>query len=304
MEKIIDIIKGITFDDILRGLKHWYTFAILFCILSIIVLLILTCVLFKPDALKKQAKNTENSITFVSIYYEDKRIFTINDHNPKIPYKEYIDTFLGHFTKDKDDKRVALWLNELEKENHTVPHHLEVHTISNKKQPIYTILNVTFINYEKKIIHLEMRKFPNIKKIKKRKNSKIYVKHNNEMAELVSNNLHKPITLYLLRITTKNSKDVVESRLDHMTMTYAISRLTKYLSPTRYMCLLKTNEIVVVDLKMIPKNEAIALGHNLYSDMSKNIALTAFRQQYNYKVSIVQEKCNDLSFIELTKLTL
>jgi hypothetical protein len=36
--------------------------------------------------------------------------------------------------------------------------------------------------------------------------------------------------------------------------------------------------------------------------MSKNIALTAFRQQYNYKVSIVQEKCNDLSFIELTKL--
>ena len=198
--------------------------------------------------------------------------------------------------------RVTFWLNELTKKDHSVPHHLEVTTkVKNVKHPVFTVIDVTNINYEDKIIHLESRLFPTIKKEKKNKNSKTSIIYYTEMPKLLMEYEDNPRTLFLIRLSTLDSIEKDNTDINYTLATLIMSRLVKFLSPTRYLCALKSNEIVIVDFKLRTKNEAIALGHNFAKELERTLGLSSTNESFSFRIGINQERKQESDFATLTR---
>ena len=215
--------------------------------------------------------------------------------------KENLEWFYNCF--DPGEKlRLTVWLSELVKVDHTAPNHLEVSTrVKNVKFPIFTVIDVTHINYEQKIIHLQSRLFPTIKKTRKTTNSRNNVVYYTDMPKLLLDFEDNPRTLFLIRLSNLDTLDKGRTDFDFTLFTLLISRLVKFLSPSRYLCQLKSNEIVIVDFKMRTKNEAIALGHNFAKVINKTLGLSSIDEYVSYKIGINQEKKQESDFTTLTR---
>lgn len=300
MDKIREFFKDFTFDKLLKLLTDTYVIIFLCMFILLIVIFVLTCLLIRTKKLKQICTYEDNNVRFFTIYYDKDYVYSVDKRNLSSKRKENIEWFYNCF--DPGEKlRLKVWLAELMKEDHTAPNHLEVSTkVKNIKFPVFTVIDVTHINYEQKIIHLQSRLFPTIKKTR-RKNTRNNVVYYTDMPKLLLDFEDNPRTLFLIRLSNLDTLDKGRTDFDFTLFTLLISRLVKFLSPSRYLCQLKSNEIVVVDFKMRTKNEAIALGHNFAKVIKKTLGLSSIDEYVSYKIGINQEKKQESDFTTLTR---
>ena len=172
MEQIKDFFKDFTFKKLLELLGNTYVIIFSLMLLLLIGLLIFICLTIRTKKLKQVVSYEDNNVRYFSIHYDRDYVYSVDKRNLNKKRKENIEWFYSCFAPG-EKVRLEVWLNELMKENHTAPNHLEVSTkVKGNKSLIFTVIDVTHINYEKKIIHLESRLFPSIQKLKrKNKNS-------------------------------------------------------------------------------------------------------------------------------------
>ena len=301
MDKIINFFKDFTFEKLIELLGEWYVLLFLSMFLIFLIVLICTLAGIRTKKLKQIVTYEDNNVRFFTIHYEKNSVYAVDKRNLQTKRKENMDWFYNCFSPG-DRLRVTVWINELMKKDHTAPNHLEVTTkVKNVKHPVFTVIDVSHINYEDKIIHLESRLFPTIKKEKKNKNSKSYIVYYTEMPKLLLDFEDNPRTVFLIRLSNLDKIDTDGNDFNYTLFTLFISRLVKFLSPSRYLCMLTSNEIVIVDFKIRNKNEAIALGHNFAKELNRTLGLSSINEYVSFKIGINQEKKQESDFTTLTR---
>lgn len=289
MSKIIDYFKNLTWDDILHIITSWYGILFITCFVILIIYFICFLSINPKKSKKRMMAKTLNVVRHYSIHYKENYVYTFDKFRLKNGRRKSFEWFYDTFSL-KDRKRVEVWLKELQKENHSVPHHLELHIkIKNVNTTIFTVISVSSINYDKGIIHLESRVFPNIKKTSNIRKRDRVITHYKELPDIISQNKTAPKNIFLIRLYSINELDDL-SRINHLVITLIISRLLKYCSKTRFISLLNQNEILILDFKITTKNEAYALSHTLSAEISKILFLSSIYEDYEYKIGIVQKK--------------
>ena len=303
MEQIKEFFKDFTVGKLLELLGNTYVIIFILMFLLLVGLIIFSCLYHRTKKLKQIVSYEDNNVRYFSIHYGRDYVYSVDKRNLKHKRKENIEWFYNCFSPG-EKVRLEVWLNELMKEEHTAPNHLEVTTkVKGNKSLIFTVIDVTHINYEKKIIHLESRLFPSIQKTKKKqKNSKRNVVYYTEMPKIMLEYEDNPRTLFLIRLSNSDTLEKESNDFDFTIFTLLISRLVKCLSPSRYLCQLKSNELVIIDFKMRTKNEAIAFAHhNISKVITKTLSLTGLDEEVSFKIGINQEKKQDSDFATLTR---
>ena len=202
MEQIKEFFKDFTFKKLLELLGNTYVIIFSLMLLLLIGLLIFICLTIRTKKLKQVVSYEDNNVRYFSIHYDRDYVYSVDKRNLNKKRKENIEWFYSCFAPG-EKVRLEVWLNELMKENHTAPNHLEVSTkVKGNKSLIFTVIDVTYINYEKKIIHLESRLFPSIQKLKrKNKNSKRNIVYYTEMPKILLDFEDNPRTLLLIRLS-------------------------------------------------------------------------------------------------------
>lgn len=244
----------------------------------------------------------KNNIRIFSINYKDDLVYVVDKRNLKTKREKSLEWFYDSVISSDKDK-LRKWIEELKNENHKVPHNLEIHVyINSLRTQVFSIFEVDYINYEKGIIHLESHLFPNINKIKKDKNSKIFIKSEEGMPSLFNLN-RDHVTVYNIRLfSTYEFDSKTKFRADHLVVTQIVNRLVKFLNSQRYLTLQKSNEIIITDFSQISTNAAIAYGHNFAKQVSRVLFLNSLQNQFSFKIGIVQEKETIKSFQDLVKI--
>ena len=302
MDQIKDFLKNFSFDRLFELLGNTYVIIFALMFLLLIGLIIFCCLTIREKKLKQIVVYEDNNVRYFSIHYGRDFVYSVDKRNLNKKRKENLEWFYNCFAPG-EKVRLEVWLNELMKKDHTAPNHLEVSTkVKGNKSLIFTVIDVTHINYEKQIIHLESRLFPSIQKTKrKNKNSKRNVVYYTEMPKILLDYEDNPRTLFLIRLSYLDTLEKESNDFDFTIFTLLISRLVKKLPPFRYLCQLKSNELVLIDFKMRTKNEAIALGSSLVKIINKSLSLSGIDNNVSFKIGINQEKKQYSDFATLTR---
>lgn len=300
MDRIKDFFENLSIDQVLELLSEWYVICFIVMFIILIAVLIYTCLSIRTKKLKQIVRYEDNNVRFFTIHYEKDYVYSVDKRNLSTKRKENLEWFYNCFTPGERLK-VMVWLNELMQKDHASENHIEVMTkVKNVKQPVFTVIDVTHINYEDKIIHLESRLFPTIKKERKTKTSKTFIVPYTEMPKLLLDYDENPRTLFLIRLSNLDSVEE-DTNVNYTLYTLIISRLVKFLSPNRYLCSLKSNEIVIVDFKIRTKNEAIAFGHSIAKVINKTLGLSSINESCSFRIGINQERKQESDFSTLTR---
>ena len=164
MEQIRDFFKDFSFNKLYELLGNTYVIIFSLMFLILIYLIIFTYKHIRTKKLKQIVSYEDNNVRYFSIHYEKNYVYSVDKRNLSHKRKEDLNWFYNCFAPG-EKVRLEVWLNELMKKEHKAPHHLEVTTkVKGTKLLIFTVIDVTHINYEQKIIHLESRLFPSIQK--------------------------------------------------------------------------------------------------------------------------------------------
>ena len=201
MDRIKDFFENLSIDQVLELLSEWYVICFIVMFIILIAVLIYTCLSIRTKKLKQIVWYEDNNVRFFTIHYEKDYVYSVDKRNLSTKRKENLEWFYNCFTPGERLKVMA-WLNELMQKDHASENHIEVMTkVKNVKQPVFTVIDVTHINYEDKIIHLESRLFPTIKKERKTKTSKTFIVPYTEMPKLLLDYDENPRTLFLIRLS-------------------------------------------------------------------------------------------------------
>lgn len=300
---LVIALVDVTLDNIIKIITNPFVIGFIFIFIILFTYLLFAIIYFHRRGIKKQADIGYNNIRIYSIHYDENLVYAVDKRNMSHPRKETLEWFYNSFTPD-DKLRIITWFNAIQKEDHVAPNHLEVYVkIKNVKTPVFAIINVTSNNYEKKIIHLESRLFPDLKKFKKKnRNSKNYLKRYTEMPAVLNAHISSPRTIFIIKLFTNSDLDKTNTNINHIITTLLLSRLSKNLSSNRYMCLLKSNEIAIVDLEINTRNEAIAQCISIKEEVKKTMFLGSISNNTTFTIGAIQEKHAVESFEQLTKI--
>ena len=217
MDKIKDFFNDLTFEKLLSLLTEWHVVLFLIMFIILIVVLVLTCIFIRTKKLRQIVTYEDNNVRYFSIHFDKNYVYSVDKRNLSKKRKENLEWFYNCFSPG-EKVRLQVWLNELVKVDHTAPNHLEVTTkVKNVKQPIFTVVDVTHINYKDKIIHLESRLFPTIKKNKRSKNSKTNIVYYTEMPKILLDYEDNPRTLFLIRLSSLDTVEKENTDFDFTT---------------------------------------------------------------------------------------
>ena len=167
MDQIKEFFKDFSFDRLFELLGNTYVIVFALMFLLLIGLIIFCCLTIREKKLKQIVVYEDNNVRYFSIHYGRDYVYSVDKRHLNKKRKENLEWFYNCFAPG-EKVRLEVWLNELMKKDHTAPNHLEVSTkVKGNKSLIFTVIDVTHINYEKQIIHLESRLFPSIQKTKR-----------------------------------------------------------------------------------------------------------------------------------------
>ena len=284
---------------------YQFVFIVVFTLLLIALLVLgifLIIYFLQIKNYRKSLVSGKNNVRIYSIHYNENKVLVFDKHNLK-NHRSHDLSWLYESVSQSDQLRLKVWLSELKRVDHKVPHHIEIHVyIKGIRQNIFSVLEVSSINYEKGIIHLISHLFPNINKIKKDKNTQIYIKEEAAMPKIIEDNHTNSVALYNIRLFSTYEFDSDQVfRPDHIIMTQIMNRLAKFATNSRYLSLLKTNEICICDFSIQNTNGAIALGHNFSKEVSRILFLNGLQKKFSFKIGVVFDKNHSKTFLELSK---
>lgn len=284
---------------------YQFVFILVFTLLLVALLVLGVFLILYYLQVKNYRKNLvsgKNNVRIYAIHYNEDKVLVYDKHNLK-KHRSHEISWLYESVSQSDQLRLKVWLTELKKVDHKVPHHIEIHVyIKGIRQTIFSVLEVSSINYDKGIIHLVSHLFPNINKIKKDKNTQIYIKEEAAMPKIIDEN-RSSVALYNIRLFSTYEFDSDQVfRPDHLIMTQIMNRLAKFATTSRYLSLLKTNEICICDFSIQNTNGAIALGHNFSKEVSRILFLNGLQNKFSFKIGVVFDKNHSKTFLELSKI--
>lgn len=299
MDKIIEFFQNLNFDKFISYLKDYRFWIVIAAIVLLIILSITVIIYYKKDY-KRIALNYEDYNTrYFSIHYDEQYVYSVDDKTLTKKRKENLDWFYSSFIP-QDKLRVIVWINALQKEDTKASNYLEVHTkIQFPKRNVYTILTVTSINYEKKIIHIESRIFPNIKKSRMELGRKLNIKNEKDMPTLLNERKDSPCTMFLCQLFTEENNS---TKITNILVTILLSRLLKFTSKNRLICSTENNYITIVSFNSCTDVEVSSLGNKIAKEISRILFLSSISNNISFKIGIIKDSNREYDFYKLISI--
>ena len=130
---------------------YQFVFIAVFTLLLIALLVLgifLIIYFFQIRNYRKSLVSGKNNVRIYSIHYNENKVLVFDKHNLK-NHRSHDLSWLYESVSQSDQLRLKVWLSELKRVDHKVPHHIEIHVyIKGIRQNIFSVLEVSSINYE------------------------------------------------------------------------------------------------------------------------------------------------------------
>ncbi len=270
------------------------TIYIIFGVVVLVLLFfLLRLLLFRPNKISQRFARArdERNIRRFTLDYKNNTVRYFDRWNIKHFRVISTERFLQKFSS-LDQKRISVWLKELEKPNHMVPHVLECQIYINPfRMNVDSILQATSINYQKKLIHLESHLLFEVSKtMHYKRNRKMVIRSLEEVKRHVQRLADsEPVNIFLVRFYN-NSEFSEEENVSSILISQLINRLVKLMNPKRDIMISNSNEILIVDYKEKRKNDVYALGYSIEKEIIKFIKINSLGKDYDFQIGITCQK--------------
>lgn len=185
-------------------------------------------------------------------------------------------------------ERLIDWVGALFDKDSGAPQTLEISVIVHRNRKKYfTLLQVTKIDYENQIIHLEshLLKFMNVSR--SRRNNEGFYKFSNQLAlqRALKEKPNRGFTI-CLRFFSKNSTNKI-SRLDFVHIKNA---LVPFISNQRMMSEYNEDEIIIVDFKASIRAQVVQALHVIEAEIRRRMSVKSNVDYLSYSAAIIENK--------------
>lgn len=268
--------------------KYLLLGGILFVVLALIGVVVSFIVSKKNDAIfSTKIIDSSNSIRVFRLDIKNDRTDYYNAASIRDRKSSSLTNFYNMFPSSEREKLID-WVGNLLDKDSNAPQTLEISVIVHRNRKKYfTLLQVTGIDYQNQIIHLEshLLRFMNVSR--SRKNIEGFYKFSSQTG-LSRALLEKPNRGYTicLRFYLKNSTDRI-SRLDFVNIKNA---LVPFISNHRMMIEYNETEIFITDFKAKLRGQIVQVFHIIEAEIRRRLSVRSSSDYLSYSASIIENR--------------
>jgi EAL domain-containing protein (putative c-di-GMP-specific phosphodiesterase class I) len=229
------------------------------------------------------------------------RVFTIDFNLNKVVYFDKknprnlktsdIEYFLKQY-RDEDLYRVKGWLMQLLDEKTNTPWHLEAQAMIRVSNRVYfSVLEVTKVVYETKIIHLNSYLLqylsPHRGPLRKHQFNVIDI-------EEATHRLHKSQAnrgaTYVIRFFYKKYQGNTGNYISPIFLKKLKDKITNFLGPGLFLVEQEEPEIILLEMKNITANEHRQIAHSIAHTIVRSLEVSGLKDEVSFTVGVVENK--------------
>jgi len=285
---------------------EWFNFSdINFVILFSIVLSIIVLLLFfsiswiivrkSNQAFQKKILEEKNSTRIYIIDVKNNLVTFFNKSDIKHKRNMNLSNFYSHFHPNDADK-VKGWIFAISFDNKNVDQYLEADVLINYgRSTRFSLLKL--IQYDPKVglIHLEstILKYitPNNERSKKRRGMYQGVVRRSQMANIINKRQALSGFTFAIRFFYLKGKTLSNDKIERYTTLTLKNVVYPFLTENknmRHIVDINESEIVLFDLRMEGKENAIRLANSIYRSLMKSSGVNGFTDSINFTIGIVE----------------
>ena len=266
---------------------------VLFVIFIIIILVLIYFVFFLPIINKNRNKLDYNTRIYV-YNYETKKAYSFDKKNisntKTFTEEEFFDEF-----DSSDKEKIIKFLNrciEENKDNQFLQVRVKIAKRRKKEKANndhFSLLEVTSINKEKKLIHLQSQLLPNISEYKRKNKKLVYniVDNENFKIDLEKRSEHKSFVIYCLVISPDNASIITkdQDKIEQIRI-QILNELTTLMDSKTFINVYQDNSIIIAKVGEYNKTNSNAFAYTIMNNALKYLKLNSYQDFYNINVGI------------------
>lgn len=233
--------------------------------------------------------NEKNSVRSFIVDKKNKSVRFFNHTNVRNVRVLTLDQFYAQFAKENVNELDA-WFEELLKKGDKVSKYFEIKVYMNRtKKRYYSILKVTQVNKERRLLHVDSYLFLHLENRTKHG----YKLKDMPYEEAIKPNKYTPenkgVTLdFAFSFVDKNNTKNVENKLLYTQLKEVALRYAY--PPRRYIVSISSNEFVVVDLKCKNEEDVLNFVNKILDSMNRLLEINSEMGQTSISVGIVKNE--------------
>ncbi len=261
-------------------------------ILFLLILLLLIVISFIVSKRKDQIfagkiQDSSNSIRVFRLDIKNDRTDYYNAASIRRRRTSTLTNFYNMFPSNERERLIE-WIGALLDKNSDVPQTLEISVIVHRNRKKYfTLLQVTKIDYDMQIIHLEshLLRFMNVSR--SRRNNEGFYKFSTEAAlsEALKAKMNRGFTC-CVKFFRKNTTEKI-SRLDFATIKNAF---VPFISKDRMMIEYGDDELFISDFKSTIRGQVVQTLHTIEVETRRRLSVNASIEYIGYTIGIIENK--------------
>ncbi len=226
-----------------------------------------------------------------AIDFDLNKVTYFDKKNPRNLKTSDIDYFLKQY-RDEDLYRVKNWLMQLLDEKANTPWHLEAQAIMRVSNRAYfSVLEVTKIAYQQKIIHLNSyllqylspRRGPS-------QNHRFNVIGIDEANRRLQKSQGNRGATYVIRFFYKKYQGNTGNYISPIFLKKLKDKITNFLGVGLFLIEQEEPEIILLETKNITTNEHRQIAHSIAHTIVRNLEVSGLKEEVSFTVGVVENK--------------
>lgn len=244
----------------------------------------------KRKSFKKMMHMRSNSIRVFCINVETGEVTYFNLTDIKNKRIMTITDFYSQFHKD-DWPKIEQWFNRLlsKQKNVETSIGVDVH-LTSIKNDYFSILQVTNVQYDKKMIYLESHLMENSIQNARVKTSDVVIDRI-EITRKIRSSSYKGIT-FVIRFYYAKSKGRINDEKERLLFARLRNEIYPFVtcSKARHLLEVDKNDLVLFDLRMINTQSAFNLANEIAHSLRSYIDISSLHKEVDFAIGIIENK--------------
>lgn len=255
--------------------------------------------------LHEKVLDSSNSIRVFRLDIRNDRTDYFDSTNLQSRRISSLTNFYNMFPSNERERLIE-WVGHLLEKDEETPQTLEISIIIRRnKRRYFTLLEVTNVDYENQVIHLESHilRFINVSKSRRNKEGFYKFSTQTSLSASMKEKQNRGHTI-CIRFFQKHSNEPIPK----LQFAMVKNALVPLISSSRLMIEYGIDEILVCDFKASIRSQAVQLIHLIEAEIKRHLAINSSIEDFGYSAGIIDNKLlhSDLEKIieEGSKLTL
>jgi EAL domain-containing protein (putative c-di-GMP-specific phosphodiesterase class I) len=284
-------------------LPIYFIVVIIVVALLLFVILIYVLISFFHD--RQRRKVVLGSANTFRVYRIDldQNIVTYFDQSLSNAVQEIsFENFLHQYHQD-DYHKVKAWVLNLLKKKRDIPWHIQAKaTIKSRKNTFFSVIEVTKINYEQKVIHLNSYLLQYLlpdRRIDKRWRRNV-ITEQEAIKQLSKSSKNRGATIVVDFFYLKRSNSVT-GQVSKVFLKQLKDKLIGFLSRGLMLVEKDGGEFILLELRKQSLNEHIQIAHSLSKTLNRYLQVHGLAEEFGFSIGVVENKYFPNDYAKLIK---